>query len=353
MDTEKIKALDLAISSIEKQFGKGSIMKLGGDKKTLHDNIPVISTGSLALDVGLGIGGIPRGRIIEIYGPESSGKTTLALSTVAQAQKDGGVAAFVDAEHALDVSYARKLGVNTKDLLISQPDTGEQALEITETLVRSGAVDILVVDSVAALTPRAEIEGDMGDSHMGLQARLMSQALRKLTASISRSHTTVVFINQIRMKIGVMFGNPETTTGGNALKFYSSVRLDVRRIGAIKNGDQVIGNRTAVKVVKNKMAPPFARVEFDLMYGEGISKEGDILDLAVGEGLIEKSGAWFSKDGERLGQGRDNVKKHLKENPTLLEELREKILSVKGITKKPNMDEPPPPQKTAKKAKMN
>ncbi len=354
MDTEKIKALDLAISSIEKQFGKGSIMKLGGDKKNLHDNTPVISTGSLALDVGLGIGGIPRGRIVEIYGPESSGKTTLALSTIAQAQKDGGVAAFVDAEHALDVSYARKLGVNTKDLLISQPDTGEQALEITETLVRSGAVDILVVDSVAALTPRAEIEGDMGDSHMGLQARLMSQALRKLTASISRSHTTVIFINQIRMKIGVMFGNPETTTGGNALKFYSSVRLDVRRIGAIKNGDQVIGNRTAVKVVKNKMAPPFARVEFDLMYGEGISKEGDILDLAVGEGLIEKSGAWFSKDGERLGQGRDNVKKYLKENPTLLEELRKKILSAKGITKKPNMDETPPPvQKVAKKTKMN
>ncbi len=353
LDTEKIKALDLAISSIEKQFGKGSIMKLGGDGKALQDNIPVISTGSLALDIGLGIGGIPRGRIIEIYGPESSGKTTLALSTIAEAQKDGGVAAFVDAEHALDVSYARKLGVNTKDLLISQPDTGEQALEITETLVRSGAVDILVVDSVAALTPRAEIEGDMGDSHMGLQARLMSQALRKLTASISRSHTTVIFINQIRMKIGVMFGNPETTTGGNALKFYSSVRLDVRRIGAIKNGDQVIGNRTAVKVVKNKMAPPFARVEFDLMYGEGISREGDILDLAVGEGLIEKSGAWFSKNGERLGQGRDNVKKYLKENPKLLEELREKILLTKGIMQKPSSVDEPRPRKISKRAKMN
>ncbi len=330
---EKKKALDLAIANIEKQFGKGSIMKLGGDQ-SLYDNIPVISTGSLALDIGLGIGGVPRGRIVEIYGPESSGKTTLALSTVAQCQKAGGVAAFVDAEHALDVTYARKLGVNTEDLLISQPDTGEQALEITETLVRSGAVDILVVDSVAALTPRAEIEGDMGDSHMGLQARLMSQALRKLTAAINRSHTTVIFINQIRMKIGVMFGNPETTTGGNALKFYSSVRLDVRRIGAIKNGDEITGNRTAVKVVKNKMAPPFAKIEFDLMYGEGISQEADILDLAVSKDIVDKAGAWYSYNGERVGQGREAAKAYLKENPDLKTELREKLLDIYGVIKK-------------------
>ena len=278
--SDKVKALDLAISQIEKQFGKGSIMKLGGDK-SLHDNVGVISTGALSLDIGLGIAGLPKGRIVEIFGPESSGKTTLALSTIAQAQKSGATVAFVDAEHALDVSYARKLGVKADEMLISQPDTGEQALEITETLVRSSAVDVIVIDSVAALTPRAEIEGDMGDSHMGLQARLMSQALRKLTAIINRSNTLVIFINQIRMKIGVMFGNPETTTGGNALKFYSSVRLDVRRIGAIKSGDEVVGNRTAVKVVKNKMAPPFAKVEFDLMYGEGISLEGDLLDLGV------------------------------------------------------------------------
>ncbi|MCB0393476.1 MAG: recombinase RecA [Bdellovibrionales bacterium] len=331
-NTEKKKALELAIASIEKQFGKGSIMTLGGDKNPF-ENIPVTSTGSLALDIGLGIGGLPRGRIIEIYGPESSGKTTLALSTIAQCQKQGGVAAFVDAEHALDVSYARKLGVNTEDLLISQPDTGEQALEITETLVRSGAVEVLVVDSVAALVPRAEIEGDMGDSHMGLQARLMSQALRKLTAAISRSHTTVIFINQIRMKIGVMFGNPETTTGGNALKFYSSVRLDVRRIGAIKNGEEVVGNRTAVKVVKNKMAPPFAKVEFDLMYGEGISLESDILDLAVAKDIVEKAGAWYSYNGERIGQGREASKQYLKDNPELKNELRMKILDVYGIKK--------------------
>lgn len=330
--SDKAKALELAVSSIEKQFGKGSIMKLGGDDgPTIY---PHYSTGSLNLDIGLGIGGLPKGRIVEIYGPESSGKTTLALSTIAQAQKEGGVAAFVDAEHALDVSYARKLGVNTEELLISQPDTGEDALEITETLVRSGAVDILVVDSVAALTPRAEIEGDMGDSHMGLQARLMSQALRKLTAIINRSNTIVIFINQIRMKIGVMFGNPETTTGGNALKFYSSVRLDVRRVGAIKNGDEIIGNRTTVKVVKNKMAPPFAKIEFDLMYGEGISQEGEVLDQAVNRGLVDKSGAWYSINGERMGQGRDNAKQYLKDNPETFTRLREEILDAAGITDK-------------------
>lgn len=330
VNSDKKRALDLALASIEKQFGKGSIMKMG-DGQSLYGDVPVISTGSLSLDLALGIGGLPRGRIVEIYGPESSGKTTLALSTIAQAQKEGGTVAFVDAEHALDVGYARKLGCNVEDMLISQPDTGEQALEITETLVRSGAIDILVVDSVAALTPRAEIEGDMGDSHMGLQARLMSQALRKLTAIIHRSNTLVIFINQIRMKIGVMFGNPETTTGGNALKFYSSVRLDVRRIGAIKNGDEISGNRTAVKVVKNKMAPPFIKVEFDLMYGEGISAEGDILDLAVKHDLVEKSGAWYSLNGERMGQGRDNAKVYLKENPEIMSSLRTKILEVKGI----------------------
>ncbi|MCM2354077.1 MAG: recombinase RecA [Pseudobdellovibrio sp.] len=327
---EKLKALDLAVSTIEKQFGKGSIMRLGnGD--SLHKDVEVISTGSLSLDVALGIGGLPKGRIIEVFGPESSGKTTLALSTIAQAQKKGGVVAFVDAEHALDTNYARKLGVNVSDLLISQPDTGEQALEITETLVRSGAVDVLVVDSVAALVPRAEIEGEMGDSHMGLQARLMSQALRKLTAAISRSNTLVIFINQIRMKIGVMFGNPETTTGGNALKFYASVRLDVRRVGAIKNGEDVTGNRTAVKVVKNKMAPPFTKVEFDLMYGEGISEEGDILDLAVTANMVEKSGAWYSYKGERLGQGRDQAKEYLKANPAVKTDLRSQILAKNGI----------------------
>lgn len=329
---DKAKALDLAISNIEKQFGKGSIMKMGS-KENIQDNVPVFSTGALSLDIGLGIGGLPKGRIVEIYGPESSGKTTLALSTIAQAQKAGATVAFVDAEHALDIQYARKLGCNIEDMLVSQPDTGEQALEITETLVRSGAVDVLVVDSVAALTPRAEIEGDMGDSHMGLQARLMSQALRKLTAAINRSNTLVIFINQIRMKIGVMFGNPETTTGGNALKFYSSVRLDVRRIGAIKNGDEVVGNRTAVKVVKNKMAPPFAKVEFDLMYGEGISAEGDILDLAVKKDMVEKSGAWYSINGERMGQGRDAAKSFLKENPELKTQLRSQILQAYGIEK--------------------
>ena len=332
--SDKVKALDLAISQIEKQFGKGSIMKLGGDK-SLHDNVGVISTGALSLDIGLGIAGLPKGRIVEIFGPESSGKTTLALSTIAQAQKSGATVAFVDAEHALDVSYARKLGVKADEMLISQPDTGEQALEITETLVRSSAVDVIVIDSVAALTPRAEIEGDMGDSHMGLQARLMSQALRKLTAIINRSNTLVIFINQIRMKIGVMFGNPETTTGGNALKFYSSVRLDVRRIGAIKSGDEVVGNRTAVKVVKNKMAPPFAKVEFDLMYGEGISLEGDLLDLGVKKNLVEKSGAWYSINGERMGQGRDAAKGFLKENPEMAVKLRQDILDSYGIGKKP------------------
>jgi len=326
IDTEKSKALELALATIEKQFGKGSIMKLDNDKP-LFDNIPVVSTGALSLDIALGIGGLPRGRIIEIFGPESSGKTTLALSTVAQAQKAGGTAAFIDAEHALDVGYARKLGVNTEDMLISQPDTGEQALEITETLVRSGAIDILVVDSVAALTPRAEIEGEMGDSHMGLQARLMSQALRKLTAAIARSNTTVIFINQIRMKIGVMFGNPETTTGGNALKFYSSVRLDVRRVGAIKSGEDVVGSRTAVKVVKNKMAAPFAKVEFDLMYGDGISLEGDVLDLGAKFELIEKSGAWYSHKGERIGQGREQAIRFLKENAKLTQTLRQDILN--------------------------
>lgn len=330
LNVEKTKALDLALSTIEKQFGKGSIMRLGANDSVIKD-VDVISTGSLSLDVGLGIGGLPRGRIVEIYGPESSGKTTLALSAIAEAQKKGGVVAFVDAEHALDVSYARKLGVNTADLLISQPDTGEQALEITETLVRSGAIDVLVVDSVAALVPRAEIEGDMGDSHMGLQARLMSQALRKLTAAINRSKTLVIFINQIRMKIGVMFGNPETTTGGNALKFYASVRLDVRRVGAIKQGEEVIGSRTAVKVVKNKMAPPFAKVEFDLMYGSGISAEGDVLDLAVAAELVDKSGAWFSVNGERMGQGRDQAKNFLHEHPEIMKDLREKILASKGI----------------------
>lgn len=326
---EKLKALELAVSTIEKQFGKGSIMKLGaGD---LNKDVEIISTGSLSLDVALGIGGLPKGRIVEIFGPESSGKTTLALSTIAQAQKKGGVVAFVDAEHALDTNYARKLGVNVEDLLISQPDTGEQALEITETLVRSGAIDVLVIDSVAALVPRAEIEGEMGDSHMGLQARLMSQALRKLTAAISRSNTLVIFINQIRMKIGVMFGNPETTTGGNALKFYASVRLDVRRVGAIKNGEDVVGNRTAVKVVKNKMAPPFTKVEFDLMYGEGISEEGDILDLATTANMVEKSGSWYSYKGERLGQGRDQAKEYLKANPGIKKELRASILAKNGI----------------------
>ena len=320
----KNQALELAISSIEKQFGKGSIMKLE-EGKSLFDNVPVYSTGSLSLDKALGIGGLPKGRIVEIYGPESSGKTTLALSTAAQAQKAGGTVAFVDAEHALDVSYATKLGVKVSDMLISQPDTGEQALEITETLVRSGAIDVLIVDSVAALTPKAEIDGDMGDSHMGLQARLMSQALRKLTGSISRSQTLVIFINQIRMKIGVMFGNPETTTGGNALKFYSSVRLDVRRIASLKKGEEIIGNRTLVKVVKNKMAAPFARAEFDLLYNEGISQSGEILDLALKENVIQKSGSWFSFENEKIGQGREAVRLALKEKMDLRNKVKKAL----------------------------
>ncbi len=328
---EKGKAIELAIQSIEKQFGKGSIMRLGNDESMVAADTPVVSTGSLGLDLALGIGGLARGRIVEIYGPESSGKTTLALHAVAEAQKMGGIAAYVDAEHALDVGYARKLGVRTDDLLISQPDTGEQALEIVDMLVRSGGIDILVVDSVAALVPRAEIEGEMGDSHMGLQARLMSQALRKLTGTINRSKTLVIFINQIRMKIGVMFGNPETTTGGNALKFYASVRLDIRRIQAIKDGENVIGNRTRVKVVKNKLAPPFKEVEFDILYGEGISKEGDLLDIAVQQNLIEKSGTWFSYKDERIGQGRDNSTRWLKERPEVLKTLRAEVLAKSGI----------------------
>ncbi|MBI5357254.1 recombinase RecA [Candidatus Saccharibacteria bacterium] len=317
----KTKALGLALETIEKQFGKGSIMKLGEAHKT---NVETISTGSLSLDLALG-GGIPKGRIIEVYGPESSGKTTLTLHVIAEIQKNGGTAAFIDAEHALDPSYAKKVGVDTDNLLISQPDNGEQALEIAETLVRSNAVDLVVVDSVAALVPRAEIEGDMGDSHMGLQARLMSQALRKLTGIINRSNTTVIFINQIRMKIGVMFGNPETTTGGNALKFYSSVRMDIRRISQIKQGDDIIGNRTKVKVVKNKIAPPFRIAEFDIMYNQGISRSGDVIDLAVEKELVEKSGAWFSYKDEKIAQGREAAKKYLEENPKVMDELTKKI----------------------------
>ena len=334
---DKGKAIEMAVSQIEKQFGKGAIMRLGDEG--LEQDVPSISTGALSLDIALGIGGIPRGRVIEIYGPESSGKTTLSLHIVAEAQKTGGVAAFIDAEHALDMSYAKKLGVKTDELLISQPDHGEQALEIVEMLVRSGGIDVLVVDSVAALVPRAEIEGDMGDSHMGLQARLMSQALRKLTSSISRSKTSVIFINQIRMKIGVMFGNPETTTGGNALKFYSTVRMDIRKIGQIKDGDRVLGNRTRVKVVKNKMAPPFRQVEFDIMFGQGISKEGDMIDLGVEEGIIEKSGSWFSYKKDRLGQGRENVKNFLKENPEILQEIEAVILEKAGLNKTDNTAE--------------
>lgn len=328
----KAKALELALSTIEKQFGKGSIMRLGQNEKLTQD-IAAIPTGSLSLDIALGVGGLPRGRIVEIFGPESSGKTTLTLHAIAEVQKQGGVAAFVDAEHALDVEYARKLGVRTEDLLISQPDTGEQALEIADMLVRSGAVDLLVIDSVAALVPRAEIEGEMGDSHMGLQARLMSQALRKLTGTISKSKTTVIFINQIRMKIGVMFGNPETTTGGNALKFYASLRMDIRRIAALKNGDDVIGNRTRVKVVKNKVAPPFKEVEFDILYGEGISREGDLLDLAAEKNIIEKSGTWFSYGSERIGQGRENARLWLKEHPEVANKIHRVVLEQAGLLK--------------------
>ena len=321
---DKLKTLESTISQIERNFGKGSVMKLG-EREVVE--IDAISSGSLSLDVALGIGGLPKGRIVEIYGPESSGKTTLALHVIAEAQKKGGTCAFVDAEHALDPVYAKKLGVNTDEMLISQPDNGEQALEIADTLVNSNAIDVLVVDSVAALVPRAEIEGDMGDSHMGLHARLMSQALRKLTGSISRSQSLVIFINQIRQKIGVMFGNPETTTGGNALKFYASIRMDIRRIGAIKDRDEVVGNQTRVKVVKNKLAPPFKTVEFDIMYGEGISKNGEILDLATKDGLVEKAGAWYSYNGERIGQGRENAKIYLKENPKVALEIEESIRS--------------------------
>ncbi|MEK9771647.1 MAG: recombinase RecA [Nitrosomonadales bacterium] len=323
MDENKKKALEAAMAQIEKQFGRGSVMRMDGTE--IDENIQAVSTGSLGLDIALGIGGLPRGRIIEIYGPESSGKTSLALSVIAQVQKTGGTAAFIDAEHALDTQYAAKLGVNLSDLLISQPDTGEQALEITDMLVRSGSVDVVVVDSVAALTPRAEIEGDMGDSHMGLQARLMSQALRKLTGNIKKTNTLVIFINQIRMKIGVMFGNPETTTGGNALKFYSSVRLDIRRIGAIKKGDEVVGAETRVKVVKNKVAPPFRQAEFDVMYGEGISLEGEIIEQGVSLGLIEKAGAWYSYNGDKIGQGKDNVRDYLKQNPEISKTLEDQI----------------------------
>src|SRR5277367_4982393 len=325
---DKQKAIDAAVSQIEKAFGKGSIMKLGSRGAV---DVEVVSTGSLGLDIALGIGGLPKGRIIEIYGPESSGKTTLALHCIAEAQKAGGACAFIDAEHALDPGYARKLGVNIDELLISQPDAGEQALEIADTLVRSGAIDVLVVDSVAALVPRAELEGEMGDSHMGLQARLMSQALRKLTGSISKSNCMVIFINQIRMKIGVMFGNPETTTGGNALKFYASVRLDIRRIGAIKDRETVVGNQTRVKVVKNKLAPPFRVVEFDIMYGEGISKIGELIDLGSQAGVVEKSGAWFSYDGQRIGQGRENAKVFLKDNPEMAEAIEKKVRANAGL----------------------
>lgn len=327
-DKDKLKAVDLAVAQIERQHGKGAIMRLG-DRPV--EKIPVISSGSISIDNALGVGGIPRGRVIEIYGPEASGKTTLALHFVAEAQKAGGLAAFVDAEHALDPAYSKKLGVDTDNLLVSQPDSGEQALEITETLVRSNAVDIIVVDSVAALTPRAELEGEMGDSHMGLQARLMSQALRKLTGTISKSHSCVIFINQIREKIGVMFGNPETTTGGRALKFYTSIRMDIRRIASIKIGQDVIGNRTRVKVVKNKVAPPFREAEFDIMYGEGISREGDIVDLAVNNDIIQKSGTWFSYGDERLGQGRENVKKLLRATPEMMAEIDIKVRKALGM----------------------
>ena len=329
MDANREKAIDLALSQIEKQFGKGAIMKLG--EGGVVKDVPVISTGSLGLDIALGIGGVPRGRVVEIYGPESSGKTTLALQIVAEAQKLGGMGAYIDAEHALDLGYAQKLGVQTDDLLVSQPDHGEQALEIAETLVRSGAIDVLVIDSVAALVPKAEIEGEMGDSHMGLQARLMSQALRKLTGTIARSMTVVIFINQIRMKIGVMFGNPETTTGGNALKFYASVRMDIRRIGALKDGDNVVGGRTRVKVVKNKVAPPFKEAEFDILYGVGISRDGEIVDLGRESGIVEKSGAWYSYPSERIGQGREAAKQFLKDHPETASEIMGKVMEKTGV----------------------
>jgi len=334
---DKSKALDAALSQIERAFGKGSIMRLAGNEKIVE--IETISTGSLGLDIALGVGGLPRGRIIEIYGPESSGKTTMALHTIAEAQKKGGICGFIDAEHALDPVYARKLGVDLENLLISQPDTGEQALEICDTLVRSGALDVIVVDSVAALTPRAEIEGDMGDALPGMQARLMSQALRKLTASISRSKTMVIFINQIRMKIGVMFGSPETTTGGNALKFYASVRLDIRRIGSVKDRDEAVGNQTRVKVVKNKLAPPFKQVEFDIMYGEGVSKTGELIDLGVKAGVVEKSGAWFSYNSQRLGQGRENAKQFLRDNPEVANEIETTLRQNAGLIAEQFLDD--------------
>lgn len=343
MDDNKKKALGAALSQIEKQFGKGSVMRMG-DGGTAH-NIEAISTGSIALDVALGIGGLPRGRVCEIYGPESSGKTTLTLQVIAEAQKLGGTCAFVDAEHALDPSYAEKLGVDVDELLVSQPDTGEQALEITDMLVRSSAIDVIVIDSVAALTPKAEIEGDMGDSHMGLQARLLSQALRKLTANIKRSNTMVIFINQLRMKIGVMFGNPETTTGGNALKFYSSVRLDIRRTGAIKRGEEIVGNETKVKVVKNKVAPPFKTINFEILYGEGISHEGEIIDLGVNCNIIDKAGAWYSYNGDRIGQGKDKVRTFMKENPAIADEIEVKIraeMMPKKVDKKADAEEKAP-----------
>ncbi len=348
MDVNREKAIDLAVSQIERQFGKGAIMKLG--EGGIIKDVAVVSTGSLGLDLALGIGGVPRGRVIEIYGPEASGKTTLALQIVAEAQKGDGIGAYIDAEHALDLAYAKKLGVKTDDLLISQPDHGEQALEIAETLVRSGAVDVLVVDSVAALVPKAEIEGEMGDAHMGLQARLMSQALRKLTATIARSQTIVIFINQIRMKIGVMFGNPETTTGGNALKFYASVRMDIRRIGALKDGDVIVGGRTRVKVVKNKMAPPFREAEFDILYGTGISRDGEIVDLGSDAGIVEKSGAWYSYNGDRIGQGRDSAKEFLKTHPDIANEIREKILDKAGI-KRAAVEAAPPEKMDKSKGK--
>ena len=348
-NTDKAKALAAALAQIEKQFGKGSIMRLGNNDTP--PDIEVVSTGSLGLDVALGVGGLPRGRVIEIYGPESSGKTTLTLHVVAEMQKIGGTCAFVDAEHALDTQYAQKLGVDFNDLLISQPDTGEQALEMVDALVRSGAVDLIVVDSVAALVPRAEIEGDMGDSLPGLQARLMSQALRKLTASIGRSNCTVIFINQIRMKIGVMFGSPETTTGGNALKFYASVRLDIRRIGSIKKGDEIIGNETKVKVVKNKVAPPFKEVFFDIIYGEGISREGEIIDMGVAQGIIEKSGAWYSYGTERIGQGKDNVREYLRQNPAMSVEIENLVRDKLGVKSRAVLNKPTEDKKSAKASK--
>ena len=351
VNPEKEKAIELAMGAVERQFGKGSIMRLGKDQPLIRD-IQTISTGSISLDIALGVGGVPRGRIVEIYGPESSGKTTLCLHVVAEAQKKGGICGYIDAEHALDVGYARKLGVRTDDLLLSQPDTGEQALEIAEMLVRSGAIDVLVIDSVAALVPKAELEGEMGDAHMGVQARLMSQALRKLTGTIAKSQTCVVFINQIRMKIGVMFGNPETTTGGNALKFYASQRLDIRRIGAIKNGEAVVGSRTRVKVVKNKVAPPFKEVEFDIMYGTGISREGDLLDLASTENIVETSGAWYANEGERIGQGRENAKDYLRDHPEIATSIERKVLEKVGIFKPSPVQAVPDVEPDEKRARV-